>query len=113
MSDNVVSLANGSLARLLVERRCEKCGTWLVGGDLGHGSFSAIAAGQRICNGKGAGRFRRRVFVTSPTEKQRQQVADYYQGHPEFHPLLRWRKATTEERAEAISVQEHFGCLDL
>jgi len=101
--DTTVTLQDGAIARVLVERRCEKCQAWLTGGDMGHGSLAGLAAGRRMCDGKGAGRFRRRVFVATPTPKQREQVSAYYSDHPEFHPLLRWRKANTDERREALT----------
>lgn len=107
MPDACVTFSSGLVARVLEERRCAKCGAWLTGGDLGHGAFSDLIAGRMICDGKGAGRRRRRVFVTGPlSQKQLRQVAEYYGNHPEFHPLLKWRKASSAERIVAIALLE-------
>lgn len=102
--DTVVTLQSQDMARVLVERRCVKCGMWLSGSDLGHSSLAQLTQG--ICQGKGAGKFRRRVFVTTLTERQRIQVENAYSGHPEFHPLLKWRKATLDEKREAVCLTE-------
>ena len=100
MSDHVVVLKSGAYARILVERRCAECGQWLSGRDCGHSTFGRLINGHAICTGKGVGRKRTRIWSAMPTEQQREQVVKRYPGHPEYHPLLKWRTATVLERQE-------------
>ena len=100
--DRVVTIGSGALVRILEEWRCPKCGTWIGEATMGHTSFGKLAAGMSICTGQsGSGRKRTQVWSALPTEKQRAQIAKHYDGHPEFHPLLQWRRATATERQEA------------
>lgn len=104
MPDVLLDLGNRTLARVLVERRCAACGMWLTGGDSGHGSLTGLANGRKVCTGKGAGRVRRRVFLVTLSEREADQVARVYGGHAEYHPLLHWRRATPEERRQAVAL---------
>lgn len=105
MSDYMVTLESGALVRILEEWRCPKCGDWIGEATVGHSSFSRMAAGAGICMGRsGTGRKRTTFWSAMPTEKQRTQIAQHYDGHPEFYPLLKWRRATATEKAEALKV---------
>jgi hypothetical protein len=97
-----IDLPDGRIARVLVEQRCERCRMWLEGEDAGHGSLDTFAT-TGICTGKGAGRKRTRVFVASPTDRERRQIAEHFNGHAEYHYTLRWHIATPAERREALT----------
>ena len=104
MSERYVKLSSGAVMRVLEEWRCPKCGEWISADTMGHTSFANLAAGAGICTGlAGTGRKRTTYLVALPTEKQRAQIAKHYDGHPEFHPLLKWRRATAGERQETLA----------
>lgn len=99
-NSRILQLSTGKLAYVVVTQRCPKCGMMVGPDTLMHGSLLK----EKFCTGRGAGREYTKVLVCTPTEKQTAQIEKFYNQHPEYHPLLKWTRASAAERREALSV---------